>query len=127
MSQHLSTRYVLWLALAAAIALRLLALAVPIDPHRAPDSHSFMLLSESVLQDGRLAYEDPGAPGVELRSFRSLLYPIFLAASRGAHTGVLGALVLQALLGVVVVACIFRVGRDTLGREYGTVAAWIGA
>ncbi|MGD8414233.1 MAG: hypothetical protein PVF33_08365, partial [Candidatus Latescibacterota bacterium] len=88
---------------------------------------SFIMLSQSLLDEGRLAYEDPGAPGVELRAFRSLLYPIVLAAAMRVHAGIPGVLVLQALLGIVVVGCIFRVGRDTLGVRYGVVGASIGA
>ena len=123
MRRHTTLILVLFLA----IAVRAGAFAIEIDPFHAPDSHSFISLAESFSDTGRLEYEDQGAPGVRLRAFRSLLYPVMLRATGSDADGVTGALILQALLGVVVVATVYVVGRRTLGRETGIVAAAIGA
>jgi len=126
MTRRNATRHLL-LALAAATILRIVAVAIYIDPHQAPDSESFVLLTESILEDGRMAYRDNGSPEVELRAFRSLFYPVFLAAMKWAHLGTTGALVLQALLGLAVVLCMFLLGRLILGEKFAVVTAWIGA
>lgn len=117
----------LLLALALALVVRAVGFAVPVDPFRAPDSRSFVSLAVSYANEGRLAYEDQGAPGVPLRAFRSLLYPVFLTATGGAsgHVGI--ALVLQALLGVGVVGCVFLIARRAVGPDAALVAAFIGA
>jgi Dolichyl-phosphate-mannose-protein mannosyltransferase len=126
MSSRSADRYLIF-ALIAAAALRLGALSVPIDPFAAPDSESFVLLSQSIVHEGRMAYRDPGSPAIELRAFRSLFYPLFLAASECVHAGTAGALIVQALLGIAVVACMFLVARRLLGDEIAAVTAWIGA
>jgi hypothetical protein len=115
------------LAISLALVIRVVAFAVPIDPFRAPDSQSFVSLAASFSNEGRLAYTDPGAPGVQLRAFRSLLYPVFFAAVGGSsgHAGV--ALALQALFGVGVVGCVLVIARRAVGRDVAIVAGWIGA
>ncbi len=117
----------LLLALALALTVRVVAFALPIDPFRAPDSHSFVALAASFSNEARLAYNDPGAPGTQLRAFRSLLYPVFLAAAGGAsgHVGVV--LALQALFGVCVVGCVYVIARRAIGHDVAIVAGWIGA
>ena len=115
-------------AIALAVVVRCLALRAPVDPMMNPDARSFVDLSRSVQTHGQLAYVDQGAPGQVLRAFRSLLYPIFLAAfdpSRPA--GPVAALFVQAGLGLLVVAAMALLARRAWGMNVGVLTAWFGA
>lgn len=114
-------------ALGAALLLRLAALAIPVDPFLNPDSLAFRDLARSLVERGRLAYVDQGAPGVELVAFRSLLYPVFLAAFLALGSGLAGALVAQGVLGLATIAGVAFLGRHAFGPKLGTIAAWVGA
>jgi hypothetical protein len=114
-------------ALGAAVVLRLLALLVPVDPFVNPDALAFADLARSVAEHGRLAYVDSGAPAIELRAFRSLLYPVFLAPFLGGPLPAWLALAAQALLGIAGIAGIAFLARRALGARVAVVTAWIGA
>ncbi len=117
----------LFAALAVALIVRVVALAFPVDPFLNPDSLAFRDLARSLIERGRLAYVDQGAPGVELVAFRSLLYPVFLALFVALGLGVTGALVAQAALGLVTIAAIALAARRAFGPGIGAGTAWIGA
>ncbi len=114
-------------ALAVAVLVRAIALTIPVDPFLNPDSFAFRDLTRSLIERGRLAYVDQGAPGIELVAFRSLLYPIFLAGFVALGTGFAGALVAQAVLGLGTIALVAFIARHAFGNRVATVTAWIGA
>jgi len=117
-------------ALAAALAVRALLFCVRFDPFLNPDSFAFRDLAHGLATTGRLAYVDQGAPGVVLRAFRSLLYPVFLRGLGGVAPGVSAwapVFVVQSLLGVGVIALVADVARQAWGPRVGLVSAWIGA
>ncbi|MFH1278026.1 MAG: glycosyltransferase family 39 protein [Candidatus Eisenbacteria bacterium] len=120
-------RLLLGSALAVAVLVRLALLLYPVDPFANPDSLSFQAIAKTLVDGGRLGYVDRGIPGFELRAFRSILYPILLALGIVTRTGTAGVLVIQALLGVAVVAAVAGIGRRLYGNTTGLVAAWFGA
>lgn len=120
----------LGLVLLVGLLVRLAAFAIPIDPLQNPDAVAFRALAQSVATTGRLAYVDQGAPGMVLHAFRSLLYPIFLAAFAGTADRLppwAPVLLVQSLLGIATIACVADIGRIAFGRRVGITTAWIGA
>ncbi len=113
------------LALVAALALRLLALFVSIDPYGNPDALAFDSLAQTLREEGRLAYVDRGIPGYELRAFRSLFYPVFLAGGRLAG-GDAGALALQGLIGIGLIALTGWMARRVFGDKVAVLSLWFG-
>lgn len=112
-------------ALAGALVIRLLALFVSIDPYENPDAIAFDSLAQSLRDEGRLAYVDRGIPGYELRAFRSLFYPVFLAFGRFAG-GDAGALALQGLIGISLIALTGNLARRLFGVRVAVLSLWLG-
>lgn len=128
----------LLLVLVLALGLRGLGVWLAADAHLVKDEQTYHMKAQRLLDgDGyvgsfRSWVVNPGKDPVEMEQFPGALqppgYPTFLAGCLWIGGGNLTvARILQSLLGVGVVALIYRVGADWLGTRVGLAAAAVAA